>query len=192
MDTSTTPSMLVITTIPFTMISATIFVVFVMLTVLMIIVDKKSKKFIFDEEGAVIARKAPSPMSLPILGNLYSMAGYELPYQSFGALEKRFGPIISLQLGQQPALVVNGIDNIKEVLIGKTSHFDSRPNFKRYHDLFSGNKENCKYIKASHYMFSNQSLKARDKCFQRVILIVSFSFFCSVGILRLVGFAENA
>lgn len=139
-------SVAVFTTIPFTMISATIFLVFVLLAVLMLIVDKKSKKFIYDEEGAVIARKAPSPMSLPILGNLYSMAGYEVPYQSFDALEKRFGPIISLQLGQQPAVVVNGIENIKEVLIEKSSHFDSRPNFKRYHELFSGNKENCKYI----------------------------------------------
>lgn len=146
-------AMSVITTMPFTMISATIFLVFVLLTVLMIIVNNKSKKFIFDEEGEIIALKAPSPMSLPILGNLYSMAGYELPYQSFGALEKRFGPIISLQLGQQPALVVNGIDNIKEVLIVKTSHFDSRPNFKRYHDLFSGNKENCKYSINLHSPF---------------------------------------
>lgn len=101
-------------------------------------------------DGRVVGLKAPSPIALPILGNVLSMAGYDLPYQSFGALEKRFGPIISLQLGNQPALVVNGIDNIKEVLIGKSSHFDSRPNFKRYHDLFSGNKENCKYIYLAH------------------------------------------
>lgn len=104
-----------------------------------------ASKFQCSADGSVIGRKAPSPMAWPILGNLPAMAGYDLPYQSFGALGKRFGSIISLRLGNQPAMVVNGIENIKEVLIGKTANqFDSRPNFKRYHDLFSGNKENCK------------------------------------------------
>lgn len=112
-------------------------------TVCIVFLDRKSKQ---NMNLSTNGKKAPSPMSWPILGNLLSMAGYELPYQSFGVLEKRYGPIISLQLGYQPALVVNGIDNIKEVLIGKSACFDSRPNFKRYHDLFSGNKENCKYF----------------------------------------------
>ncbi|KAJ6649488.1 Cytochrome P450, partial [Pseudolycoriella hygida] len=106
----------------------------------MLLVERKSKKIHYVDDGFV--KRAPGPMSIPILGNLYSMAGYELPYQSFGALAKKFGDIINLKLGFQQAVVVNGIDNIKEVLITKSSHFDSRPNFKRYHDLFSGNKEN--------------------------------------------------
>lgn len=125
--------------------SNTVFIVLpcVLLTLIMLIVEKKSKKNNFSDDGF---KRAPGPMSLPILGNLYSMAGYELPYQSFGALAKKFGDIINLKLGFQQAVVVNGIDNIKEVLITKSSHFDSRPNFKRYHDLFSGNKENCKFL----------------------------------------------
>jgi hypothetical protein len=49
-----------------------------------------------------------------------------------------------MQLGNVPAMVVNGLDNIREVLIGKSASFDGRPNFRRYHQLFSGNKENCK------------------------------------------------
>ncbi|XP_037038065.1 cytochrome P450 307a1-like [Bradysia coprophila] len=121
--------------------SNTVFILLpcVLLTLIMLLVEKKSKKNFSDE---AFVKRAPGPMSLPILGNLYSMAGYELPYQSFGVLAKKFGDIINLKLGPQQAVVVNGIDNIKEVLIAKSSHFDSRPNFKRYHDLFSGNKEN--------------------------------------------------
>lgn len=115
----------------------------VLLTLILLLVEKKAKKN-FCDDGFV--KRAPGPMSLPILGNLYSMAGYELPYQSFGALAKKFGDIINLKLGFQQAVVVNGIENIKEVLITKSAHFDSRPNFKRYHDLFSGNKENCKFL----------------------------------------------
>lgn len=107
--------------------------------------NQQSSKFQCSADGSVVGRRAPSPRAWPILGNLPAMAGYDLPYQSFGALGKRFGSIIGLRLGNQPAMVVNGIENIKEVLIGKTAHqFDSRPNFKRYHDLFSGNKDNCK------------------------------------------------
>lgn len=89
-------------------------------------------------------QRPPGPKPYPIIGNLASLDGYEVPYQAFGVLAKRFGPIISLRLGSVPSVVVNGIDNIKEVLITKSSHFDSRPNFRRYHDLFSGNKQNCK------------------------------------------------
>lgn len=127
----------------------TILVVSVVFTVLYYVLlamtNGRRRKCIFDAAGNVIGMQAPSPMSLPIIGNLHNLAGYELPYQSFGALEKKFGSVISLQLGTQPALVVNGIENIKEVLIEKSAHFDSRPNFKRYHALFSGNKENCKF-----------------------------------------------
>lgn len=90
-------------------------------------------------------KRPPGPTPFPIIGNLASLDGYEVPYQAFGVLAKRYGPIISLRLGSVPTVVVNGIDNIKEVLITKSSHFDSRPNFRRYHDLFSGNKQNCKY-----------------------------------------------
>lgn len=131
--------------------SNTVFIVLpcVLLTLIMVIMEKKSRKLNLSDDGFV--RRAPGPMSLPILGNLYSMAGYELPYQSFAALAKKFGDIINLKLGFQQAVVVNGIDNIKEVLITKSAHFDSRPNFKRYHDLFSGNKENCKYFTQSDY-----------------------------------------
>lgn len=90
--------------------------------------------------------KPPGPRPYPIIGNLACMDGYEVPYQAFDNLAKEYGQIISLRLGSVPTVVVNGIDNIKEVLITKASHFDSRPNFRRYHELFSGNKQNCKYF----------------------------------------------
>lgn len=89
---------------------------------------------------------APGPRGLPIIGNLQEMDGYEVPYQAFGELAKKYGPIIRLQLGSVPTVVVNGIENIKEVLIHRGTHFDSRPNFRRYHQLFCGDKENCKFI----------------------------------------------
>lgn len=94
---------------------------------------------------AIKATKPPGPKPFPIIGNLGCLNGYDVPYQAFSNLGKQYGPIISLRLGSVPTVVVNGIENIKEVLITKSSHFDGRPDFRRYHDLFSGNKQNCKY-----------------------------------------------
>lgn len=90
-------------------------------------------------------QRPPGPKPYPIVGNLPCLDGYDVPYQAFDDLVKKYGSIVSLRLGSVPTVVVNGIENIKEVLITKASHFDSRPNFRRYHDLFSGNKQNCKY-----------------------------------------------
>lgn len=97
-----------------------------------------------NESTTKIANKAPGPKPLPIIGNLAVLDGYEVPYQAFTDLYKKYGNIITLQLGTVPALVVNGLESIKEVLIYKGQYFDGRPNFRRYHQLFCGNKENCK------------------------------------------------
>lgn len=91
-----------------------------------------------------VLNRAPGPIPLPIIGNLACLDGYEVPYQAFSVLREKYGDIISLQLGTVPAVVVNGIENIKEVMVHKGAHFDGRPNFRRYHQLFKGNKENCK------------------------------------------------
>ncbi|EAT33518.1 AAEL006875-PA [Aedes aegypti] len=89
-----------------------------------------------------VLRRAPGPKSYPIIGNLKDLDGYEVPYQAFSVLAKKYGPVVNLKLGVVDAVVINGIEHIKEVLINKAQYFDSRPNFRRYQLLFSGNKEN--------------------------------------------------
>ncbi|KAG8313112.1 hypothetical protein J6590_010206 [Homalodisca vitripennis] len=87
-------------------------------------------------------KELPGPRAWPIIGSLHLMGGYEVPYQAFGVLARRFGQVFRLQLGTQPCVVVNGLDNIREVLMAKGTHFDGRPDFQRFHQLFSGDKEN--------------------------------------------------
>ncbi|CAG9815163.1 unnamed protein product [Phaedon cochleariae] len=87
-------------------------------------------------------RQAPTPRKLPILGHLHLLGGYEVPYQAFSALGEKFGNVVNLQLGNVKCVVLNGQANIREALVTKGHHFDSRPNFQRYQQLFSGNKEN--------------------------------------------------
>uniref|UniRef100_A0A182X4W5 Uncharacterized protein n=1 Tax=Anopheles quadriannulatus TaxID=34691 RepID=A0A182X4W5_ANOQN len=87
-------------------------------------------------------KPAPGPKNYPIIGALKELNGYEVPYQAFSDMGQRYGPVTALRLGSVNAVVVNGFESIKEVLINKGQHFDSRPNFRRYQLLFSGNKEN--------------------------------------------------
>jgi cytochrome P450 family 307 subfamily A len=111
--------------------------------------NKRSESFFFrdaNNNNSENLKEAPGPKPYPIIGNLPALAKYEIPYQAFTHLSKTYGQIFKLQLGSVPALVVNGIDNIKEVLVTKGNHFDSRPNFRRFYELFAGNKENCKWI----------------------------------------------
>ncbi|XP_060533618.1 cytochrome P450 307a1-like [Cylas formicarius] len=84
----------------------------------------------------------PSPMGLPIIGHMHLLGGYEVPYQAFTELKKKFGNVVKLQLGTVSCVVVNGRKNIREALVTKGHHFDYRPDFERYRRLFSGNKQN--------------------------------------------------
>lgn len=86
----------------------------------------------------------PSPRALPIIGHLHLLGGYEVPYQAFTDLGKKYGSVIKVKLGSFKCVIVNDEKNIREALVTKGHHFDSRPNFERYQRLFSGNKENCK------------------------------------------------
>lgn len=89
--------------------------------------------------------EAPGPFRWPIIGNLHLLRNYKIPYQGFSDLAKKYGDVYSLQMGSVPAVVVNGVDNVRQVLVQKGHQFDSRPNFNRYHQLFHGNKQNCEY-----------------------------------------------
>lgn len=86
----------------------------------------------------------PSPRSFPIIGHMHLLGGYEVPYQAFTELGKKYGNVVKLRLGSVNCVVVNEQENIREVLITKGNQFDSRPNFERYQQLFCGNRGNCK------------------------------------------------
>jgi len=130
-------------------------------------------------ESKQALKEAPGPKPKFIVGNLDVLDGYEIPYQAFSVLAEQYGKIIKLKLGSVPSMVVNGVENIREVLVYKGHHFDSRPNFRRYHMLFSGNKENCKYF--SLFLFTNRPADRRPSssapiCSEaKFLLIIYFS-----------------
>lgn len=110
-----------------------------------LIVDVNNNDDNGDDDDDEMLVEPPGPKPWPIIGSLDVLGKYDVPYKAFGELAKEYNcQIIKLKLGSVPCVVVNGLDNIKEILITKGPHFDSRPNFVRYNLLFSGDKENCK------------------------------------------------
>lgn len=116
-----------------------------------VMIDEKGQEFVLvncDEAHQQQLKEAPGPKNVPIIGStsLFSLGAYEVPYQAFGPLIKRYNSrVIRMRLGQLDCIVVSGLENIKEVTVAKGHHFDSRPNFERYNRLFDGDKSNCKF-----------------------------------------------
>ncbi|XP_046617946.1 cytochrome P450 307a1-like [Neodiprion virginianus] len=120
----------------------TITMVAVILVFLDYLRSRKPVKGIVDMETPLLP-EPPGPKPWPILGSLHILGRYDVPYKAFADLARIYdSQIIKLRMGSVPCVVVNGLENIKEVLIAKGAQFDSRPNFARYHQLFCGDKEN--------------------------------------------------
>lgn len=92
-----------------------------------------------------ISNGAPGPRPWPLIGSLHLLGGSETPFQAFSALSKLYGNVFSIDLGTSRCVVVNNFRLIKEVLITKGADFGGRPDFLRFHKLFGGDRNNCKY-----------------------------------------------
>ncbi|XP_020213364.1 cytochrome P450 71A1 [Cajanus cajan] len=67
----------------------------------------------------------PSPPKFPIIGNLHQLG--TLPHRSFHALAHKYGPLMMLQLGQVPTLVVSSADVANEIMRTHDVVFSNRP-----------------------------------------------------------------
>ncbi|XP_044763738.1 cytochrome P450 307a1-like [Coccinella septempunctata] len=114
-------------------------VILVFIVLLVIRENRRSKSRKTAENGLP---DPPVPFQLPLIGHLHLLGGYEVPYQAFTDIGKKYGNVVRLQLGNVKCVVVNDQKNIREAIINKSNHFDARPNFVRYEHLFSGNKQN--------------------------------------------------
>ncbi|XWS51319.1 hypothetical protein CRYUN_Cryun12cG0166800 [Craigia yunnanensis] len=76
----------------------------------------------------------PSPPKLPIIGNLHQLGS--MPHLSLQRLAEKFGPIIYLQLGEVPTLVVSSARMAKEVMKTHDLALSSRPQIFSAKHLF--------------------------------------------------------
>ncbi|CAL1535298.1 unnamed protein product [Lymnaea stagnalis] len=68
----------------------------------------------------------PTPgLALPVLGHLYRLE--KNPRKQFLEWGKKFGPLVSLYMGNQLAIVIYGYDAIKEAFVKNADVFSDRP-----------------------------------------------------------------
>ncbi|XP_065868505.1 cytochrome P450 726A27-like [Euphorbia lathyris] len=68
----------------------------------------------------------PGPMAFPVLGNFPQLYGAE-PHERLRDLAKTYGPVMSIQQGQIPAVVVSSVEAAQEVLRTQSEVFAGRP-----------------------------------------------------------------
>lgn len=96
----------------------------------------------------------PGPNRLPILGNLHQLGS--LPHLSLDRLSKKYGPLMFLQLGSVPTLVISSSDVVRDIIKTKDSIFSDRPD-----GLYAVNKfsYNCNDISFAPYGDSWKELR---------------------------------
>ncbi|KAJ6839750.1 cytochrome P450 71A1-like [Iris pallida] len=77
------------------------------------------------KSGPKQPRLPPCPPKLPILGNLHQLG--PLPHRSLDLLSKKYGPIMLLQLGRAPTLIVSTPELAREIMKEQDHKFATRP-----------------------------------------------------------------
>ena len=69
----------------------------------------------------------PGPTPLPVIGNLYNLAGESNILKVIRKLRTQYGDVFCLSLGKYWVVVVNGRTNLKELFVKKGENVSDRP-----------------------------------------------------------------
>jgi len=83
-------------------------------------------------------KTAPGPKPFPIIGNLHMLG--KLPHRNLQSLATKYGPIMSLKLGQVPLIVVSSPETAELFLKTHDTVFASRPKIQASKFLSHGSK----------------------------------------------------
>ncbi|XP_056392502.1 cytochrome P450 2W1-like [Hyla sarda] len=80
----------------------------------------------------------PGPTPLPLIGNLHQL-DFKRQDLSLLKLSEKYGPIFTIHLGMNKAVVLTGLETIKEALVEEADTFSDRAFFPIFHDIQGGN-----------------------------------------------------
>ncbi|KAG5601115.1 hypothetical protein H5410_032485 [Solanum commersonii] len=83
----------------------------------------------------------PGPWKLPFIGSLHHLIGRGLPHRVLRNLSQRYGPIMYLQLGQVPTVVISSPTMAKQVLKTHDLAFANRPQLTSTSIIFYDKKD---------------------------------------------------
>ncbi|KAG5601116.1 hypothetical protein H5410_032486 [Solanum commersonii] len=83
----------------------------------------------------------PGPWKLPIIGSLHHLIGGGLPHRVLRNLSQRYGPLMYLQMGQVPTVVISSPSMAKQVLKTHDLAFVNRPQLTSTNIIFYNNKD---------------------------------------------------
>ncbi|MED6175528.1 hypothetical protein PIB30_079235 [Stylosanthes scabra] len=81
----------------------------------------------------------PGPPAFPVFGNLPMLLG-KLPHRTLQAMARRYGPIMSLRLGQVPTVVISNSEAVELFLKTHDAVFASRPKMQATEYMSYGSK----------------------------------------------------
>nr|XP_057936611.1 cytochrome P450 2F3-like isoform X1 [Doryrhamphus excisus] len=96
---------------------------------LWLLYDKKSNKR--------MRRLPPGPLAFPLLGNLPQMDKHA-PFKSLLKLSETYGPVMTVHLGWQRAVVLVGYEAVKEALVDQADDFTGRMQLPFLHKATRG------------------------------------------------------
>ncbi|KAF7840531.1 cytochrome P450 71D8-like [Senna tora] len=117
-------------------------IIFFLLLIFLFIILWLAKSHEKPKSKAKIMNVVPGPWKLPVLGNLHQLfAASSLPHHGLRKLSLKYGPLMQLQLGEMPAVVVSSPDMAKEIMKTHDLAFVQRPQVLSSQIMFYGSQD---------------------------------------------------